>query len=137
MPACLRGSKDELTGDRQAFIGSVEQMRAELTKDKLGQAKGQGITFGALSDGEKQLIANAATKLGTWAETDTGKPDGKVIGYNVAEKDFKKEMDVINYFTKLDAVLRGATPESVGAVTNPDGTLWILNSDGTMSQLKR
>lgn len=131
-----RGSMDQLTGDRQAFVGAVEQMRSELTTDKLAQAKGQGVTFGALSDGERTLIANAATKLGTWAVTEDGKQDGKVIGYDVNEQDFKREMDVINYFTKLDAVLRGATPESVGAVTNPDGSVWILNSDGTLSQLK-
>lgn len=133
----LRGSKDELTGDRQAFVGSVEQMRAELTKEKLAQAKGQGVTFGALSDGERGLIANAATKIGTWAVHTDGDKDKAVLGYNIDEKSFKKEMDVINYFTKLDAVIKGATPESVGAVTNPDGTVWILNSDGTMSELKR
>jgi hypothetical protein len=133
----LRGSKDELTGDRQSFIGSVEQMRSELTKEKLAQAKGQGVTFGALSDGERGLIANAATKLGTWAQYVDGDKDKPVIGYNIDEKSFKKEMDVINYFTKLDAIIQGATPESVGAVTQPDGSVWILNSDGTLSEIKR
>ena len=133
----LRGAPSELTGARQSFVGSVEQMRAELTKEKLAQAKGQGVTFGALSDGERGLIANAATKLGTWAVHVDGDKDKPVIGYNIDEKSFKKEMDVINYFTKLDAVIKGATPESVGAVTQPDGTVWIMNSDGTMSELKR
>jgi hypothetical protein len=132
-----RGSMSQLTGARQSFVGSVEQMRSELTKDKLAQAKGQGITFGALSDGERGLIANAATKIGTWAIHEDGDPDKRVLGYNIDEKSFKREMDVINYFTKLDAVLRGSSPESVGAVTQPDGTLWVINSDGTMSQLKQ
>ena len=133
----LRGTKDELTGDRQNFIGSVEQMRSELTVEKLAQAKGQGVTFGALSDGERGLIANAATKIGSWAIHEGGTPDGTVIGYNIDEKSFKAEMDKINYFTKLDALIKGATPESVGAVTNPDGTVWIMNSDGTLTQMIR
>lgn len=133
----LRGTKDELTGDRQNFIASVEQMRSELTVEKLAQAKGQGVTFGALSDGERGLIANAATKLGSWAIHEGGKADGTVTGYNIDEKSFKAEMDKINYFTKLDALIKGATPESVGAVTNPDGTIWILNSDGTLTQMIR
>ena len=133
----LRGTKDELTGDRQNFIASTEQVRSELTVAKLAQAKGQGVTFGALSDGERGLIANAATKIGTWAIYEDGDREKSVLGYNIDEKSFKQEMDVINYFTKLDAILRGATPESLGIITQPDGTLWVSNSDGTFSQLKR
>lgn len=133
----LRGTKDELTGDRQNFIASVEQMRSELTVEKLAQAKGQGVTFGALSDGERGLIANAATKIGSWAIHEGGNPDGTVIGYNIDEKSFKEEIDKINYFVKLDALIKGATLESVGAVKNPDGTVWIMNSDGTFTQVIR
>ena len=131
----LRGTKDELTGDRATFIGSVEQIRSELTVAKLAQAKGQGVTFGALSDGERGLIANAATKIGTWAVHEDGDREKPVLGYAVNEKDFKREMDIINYFTKLDAILKGSTLESVGAITQPDGTIWVVNSDGTLSQI--
>lgn len=130
-----RGSMSQLTGNSQNFIGSVENMRAELTKDKLAQAKGEGVTFGALSDGERGLISQAATKIGTWAVTDTGTLDGKVTGYNIDEKSFKQEIDTINYFKKLDAVLQGSTPESVGAVRQADGKLYVANSDGTLSEL--
>jgi uncharacterized membrane protein len=132
-----RGSMDQLTGDRQNFIGTVENMRAELTKDKLAQAKGEGVTFGALSDGERGLIANAATKIGNWAITEDGTINTKVTGYNIDEESFKREVDTINYFKKLDAVLQGTPPESIGVITQPDGTMWVANSDGTLSELKR
>ena len=131
----LQGTKDELTGDRANFIGSVEQMVAGLTTDKLAQAKGQGITFGALSDGERQMIAEAASKIGTWRQREGGKVDGEVIGYKVNENDFKKEVDTINYFKQLDAYLQGASPEEIGAQVMPDNTVWVMDSFGNMRQL--
>jgi len=131
----LRGTKDELTGDRGNFIGSVEQIRSELTVAKLAQAKGQGVTFGALSDGERGLIANAATKIGSWAMHEDGDREKPVLGYAIDQVAFKKEMDIINYFTKLDAILKGSTPESIGAIVKPDSTIWVVNSDGTLSQI--
>ncbi len=128
----LKGSKAELTGDRQNFIGSVEQLRSQLTLDKLVQAKENGATFGALSDGERVTLSAAATKLGTWAMKD----GETVTGYDASEAAFKKEMDVINNFAKLDAILKGADPASVGAITKEDNTIWVVNSDGTYTQLK-
>lgn len=131
----LQGTKDELTGDRANFIGSVEQMISGLTLDKLAQSKGQGVTFGALSDGERQTIASAASKIGTWRQRADGKADGEVVGYKVNEKDFKKEVDTINYFKQLDAYLQGASAEEVGAQVMPDGTVWVMDSFGNMKQL--
>ena len=132
-----RGSMDQLSGDRQNFVGTVENMRSELTKDKLAQAKGEGVTFGALSDGERSLIANAATKIGNWAITEDGTINSKVTGYDINETAFKREIDTINYFKKLDAVLQGTPPESIGVIVQPDGSMWVANSDGTLSELKR
>ncbi len=129
-----RGSMTELTGERQNFIGTVEQMREGLTLDKLAQAKGQGVTFGSLTEGERQSVARSASKIGTWAIKDGS---DNVTGYNIDEASFKKEIDTINYFKKLDAILQGASPESVGVQQYPDGTLWVSNSDGTFSELKR
>jgi hypothetical protein len=129
-----RGSMSELTGERQNFIGTVEQMREGLTLDKLAQAKGQGVTFGSLTEGERQSVARSASKIGTWAIKDS---NDTVTGYNIDETSFKKEIDTINYFKKLDAILQGADPASVGVQQYPDGTLWVANSDGTFSELKR
>lgn len=128
-----RGSMAELSGERQNFVGSTEQIREQLTLDKLVQAKANGATFGALSDGERSMLAASASKLGTWAQKDS---NGNVTGYNVSEAAFKKEMDFINNMAKLDQILKGADPVSVGATVQPDGTIWVMNSDGTLTQIK-
>lgn len=123
---------DLFTGGKSSFIGTVEQLREQLTLNALTQAKANGATFGALSDGERQTLAASATKLGTWAIKDSA---GNVVGYKVGEDDFKKEMDRINNFAKLDFVLKGGEPTSVGVTEMADGTLWTKNSDGTFTKL--
>lgn len=121
------------TGAKSNFIASVEQVRAQLTKDSLINAKAQGATFGALSEGELGLLQNSASKLGTWAVKDSA---GNIVGYKANEKDFKAELDKINNFAKLDFLLKGGDPASVDVQEMPDGTLWTQNSDGTKTQLK-
>lgn len=121
------------TGGKQNFIGGVEQLREQLTLDKLSQAKQNGATFGALSDGERVTVAAAATKLGSWAQKDKS---GKTIGYNIDEGSFKKELDKINNFAKLDAIINGADPKSVGVQQTGDGAYWTRNSDGSMTRLR-
>lgn len=123
---------DRATGGRQNFIASVEQLTSQLSLDSLVQAKARGATFGALSEGELRLLSNSATKLSKWANTDD---NGKVTGYSASEKDFKAELDKINNFAKLDYILKGGTPENVGAVLMTDGNYYSQNSDGTYSQL--
>lgn len=128
-----QGAKDSFSGDRQDFIASVEQLRGQLTLDNLINAKARGATFGALSEGELQLLQNSGSKLSSWAIKDKV---GNVTGYNVSEKVFKKEIDKINNFAKLDYLNKGGTPTDVGAQVMPDGSVWTMNSDGTMTQLK-
>ena len=122
-----------LTGKEQAFIGGVEQMRQQLTLDNLVRAKQNGATFGALSDGERQMLASSATKIGTWAIKDEA---GNVTGYNIDENTFKKEVQAINNFAKIDYLNRGGEPAEIGAVVNSDKTVWVKNADGTFTQLK-
>ncbi len=124
-------SPARFSGSMANFIGDVEQLRSQLNLDTLIQAKAQGATFGALSDQELQVLANAATKIGSWAII----KDSKVIGYNAKESDFKKELDKINNFAKLDYVLKGGNPSDVGIQQMSDGTYWTKNSDGTMTRL--
>lgn len=119
--------------DKQDFIAEVEKLRSNLTLDKLLQAKSQGATFGALSDSERQAIASAATKIGTWAITDD---TGKVKGYQTSEKNFKKELDSINNFAKLDYLMKGGSPEEIGVKVMGDGSFWVINSDGSYTQLR-
>lgn len=121
-----------VTGGRANFVAGVEQMRSQLNLDALIGAKARGATFGQLSNQELQVLANAASKIGSWAVTNDS---GKVTGYNASEKDFRAELDRINYFAKLDYILKGGNPEDVGAITTPDGVVWTRNSNGTISEL--
>jgi hypothetical protein len=119
------------TGEKSNVISTVEQLTSQLTLDSLVRAKAQGATFGALSEGELRTLAASATKIGTWAI----KKDGNVVGYKTTEPEFRKELDKINNFAKLDYVLKGGNPQDVGAVQMPDGTIWTSNSDGSKTQL--
>lgn len=127
-----QGVKDTITGDRQDFIAGVEQLRQQLTLDKLIEAKSSGATFGALSDSEKQTLSEAATRIGNWAVKD----GDSVIGYNTSEKSMRKEIDLINNYAKLDAILKGSSPESVGVVIMGDGSYWAQNSDGSLTKIR-
>lgn len=121
------------TGEKQNFISGVEQLRSQLNLDTLIKAKGQGATFGALSDQELKVLSSAGTKLGTWAVKDKA---GNITGYNSNEKDFRAEMDKINNFAKLDYVLKGGDPVGAGIDQLPDGSYWSKNSDGTYTRIK-
>src|SRR3990167_5573992 len=105
-----QGVRDTLTGERQNFISGVEQIADQLNLDKLIQSKAQGATFGALSDNELRVLASAATRIGTWRVRDG---NGNIIGYNTSEANFRKEMDKINNFARLDYILKGGMPENV------------------------
>lgn len=89
------------------FIGDVEQIAGQLTIDKLIAAKSSGATFGALSDGERQLLAAASTRLGTWAVRNG---DGRITGWKVGEGEVKKELEKIKEFAKLDYERRTGRP---------------------------
>ena len=124
---------NKFSGATSNTIAGIEQLRSQLSLDALIKAKAQGATFGALSEGELQLLSASATKIGTWAITDKS---GKVKGYNANIKDFKKELDNINNFAKLDYILKGGKPENVGVKREPDGALTTKNSDGSVTILK-
>jgi CheY-like chemotaxis protein len=124
--------KGGITGERQNFIAGVEQMASQLTLDSLVRAKQNGATFGALSDGERVTLAQSATRIGNWAIRDD---TGKVTGYSASETDFRKELDKINNFARLDYIYRGGNPEEVGVVIAPDGNLFAPNSMGTFTAL--
>lgn len=118
------------TGGRGNFVAGVEQLRGQLTLQNLQNAKANGATFGALSDSELSLLSSSASKLGTWAIKD----GDKVVGYKANESDFRKELDKINSYAKLDYVLKGGAPTDVG-LQQYGGHYWVQNSDGSMSQV--
>lgn len=125
-------SPSRYTGATTNFISGVQQLTSQLSLDSLVRAKAQGATFGALSEGELKLLSSSASKLDSWAVKDK---QGNVTGYNVSQKDFKSELDRINNFAKLDYVLKGGSPESVGVQVMPNGKYVTKNSDGTYQEL--
>ena len=124
----------QLSGAEQEFIGSVEQLTSRLTKESLISAKEQGATFGALSEGEMNLLAQSATKIGKWARKDE---DGNVVGYNVNEKAFKKELQTINNMAKLDYLKKGGKAEDIGVNVTTDGKMWVQNWEGKIEEIKQ
>lgn len=119
----------DIGGAKDQFIGGVEQLRSQLNLDTLINAKARGATFGALSDQELRVLSTAGTKIGQWAVV----KDGRVVGYDVSEKDFRRELETINNFAKLDFVLKGGNPEQVGMFKADD--VWSTrNSDGTITK---
>lgn len=126
---------DFFSGAKSTFVGKVQNLISDLTLDKLAQVKGEGVTFGALSDQERAAVAAAATKLNSPAWT--VKDDvGNILGWKVPEDEFKKEIDTINYFKSMDFILQGGDPESIGVVTTQDGKMWYQNYDGSKTEIK-
>lgn len=121
-------------GAAQDFIGSVDQLISDLSLDSLISAKERGATFGALSDTEMQILASAATKMGTWQKKNK---DGETTHYEIDEKSFKSELDNISKI--FDRAIKGSIesePEiPSNAKTMPDGTSWVENEDGTYTQV--
>lgn len=97
IPSAIGGGIDKLTGERQNFIASVEQITDKEFLDTLIDVKSKGGTFGALSDAEGAALRKAATKIGQWRI----EKDGKVVGYNASETDFKKEITRLKELTNL------------------------------------
>jgi len=83
------------------FIGKVQQMVDILTLNKLIEVKGQGATFGALSDSERAVIERAATPINQWVVKDK---NGVVTGYKISESKFKEELKRIEAEYKKQAV---------------------------------
>ena len=84
---------DTWTGETQDFVAGVNQLISKETLDGLLQLKAGGGTLGALSDQERIMLQNAATKIGSYQIKDAqGNPTGK---FNASESSFKKELETI------------------------------------------
>lgn len=91
----LQGVVDQLTGSADLLIGQTEQFISKEFLDSLINTKAQGGTFGALTKTEQDALTNSATMLGN-ARVYSGKGEDKqVVGYNLSEKDFKRELQNI------------------------------------------
>lgn len=134
--AAGQGVKDKVTGDRQQLLANISQLTAKLTNQELIGAKARGATYGALGVKEQQLLEQAATNLNAWALRQGNDPEGALTGINAAPASVLKELDTIRYYTVLDYALTGGDPTEKGAVLMDDGTYWVKNYDGSLSQLQ-
>ncbi len=123
------------TGVQGDFIAGVSQLTNKETLDSLLALKKAGGTLGALSEGEGKLLANAATKINSWAQKDK---DGNVTGYKTSEASFKKELETIK--TLSDRALKeagGAVLTEDQKLTNyldtVDGALQVTNNPYSMA----
>lgn len=94
------------------FIGTVEQLTKQETIDKIGEARKAGVTFGALSDAELDLLLQTASKISGWAIKDD---KGKVIGYDIGEEFFNKELSELQ---RLAQKAMAPAPASGGELSN-------------------
>lgn len=88
----LRGSIDELSGSADDTVALVQQMLDDQFLNKLIAVKARGATFGALSDNEGQALRNAANAIAQTAIRDS---NDRVVAYDMSEKAFKNEMQII------------------------------------------
>lgn len=93
---------NKFTNVRGNFIADVGVLTSQLTMDKLVNLKKAGGTLGALSDGERTLLANAATALNGLAKHVDDDPNKPVQYYNTSEANFKMLMGKIQNAYKTD-----------------------------------
>lgn len=86
------GSTGLGVGNRANFTATVEQITKGLTLQALIDAKANGATFGALSEGELSLLADSASKIDNYAVKDKS---GKVLYYKANEADFNNELKTL------------------------------------------
>lgn len=126
--AASRGAADDFTGAGQDFASGVHKLVSGLTLQSLIDAKARGATFGALSEGELDILANSASQLNDWEIKKDGKPTGV---WNIDEKSFKKELDNIQNLTRRALVLSNESLISDDEDSSLDS---IFGQPGTSNQ---
>lgn len=104
--------------NRSRFTGQVSKLLSTETLDTLINAKAEGATFGALSEGELALLKSSASVLNKWAIQDE---NGNITGFNVSEEDFKKELENYKALTQkaLEAITQEEAPKAPVSGTSP------------------
>ncbi len=88
------------TRDWRATIGNV---LSGLTVTELARIKGTGVTFGALSDGERELVAKAAsTLINGQIYEGTGENRVPTGRFKISEQKVKEELAKIQKYAELD-----------------------------------
>ena len=124
------------TGEVADYIGDIDALTKDMTIDNLINTKAEGGTFGALNIEELKLLAESATKINGWRRQEQQGDDLVTTHYSVSEKKMDEELDKISAFRKLDFVLKGGDPASVGIKVEADGSMNVINSDGSVTQIR-
>jgi len=130
-----RISLRSLTGEAQEFAAGVKQLTAQETLDELLNLKKAGGTLGALSDTERVMLQNAATKLGTWEIKDkNGMGTGR---WNVSEGAFRRELETIkNLAQTAIKEAQGGEDFSVQNLKDSFDSFWQSASDSDLPQIE-
>jgi len=76
---------------------------SKLTVDELGRVKSDGVTFGALSNGERQAVGDAATVLSSGQIYEGKGDDRKGTGrFKLSEGKVHESLNTINKYYKID-----------------------------------
>ena len=101
--------------EQQDFIAGVNQLISGETLNALTALKAKGGSLGALSEKELEILRSTASKISNWEIKD----GDKVVGYEVSEDVFKKELGRMQELAKRAQVnALGYDPEYV---PNMDG----------------
>ncbi len=107
--ATLPGISDEVSGRADDLVALTEQMLSQQFLDKLIQVKGQGATFGALTDREGNSLRSAVNAISQTAIRDK---NDKVIGYDMSENEFRRQFGIMQEAIQLAEI------ENTGKVIN-------------------
>lgn len=95
------------------YIANVENILQTLTLNTFAEAKEKGMTFGAMSQGEWDILSNSATDIAQKRVRKGNKETGQVIGYTGTPEAFKESFKVIEDSMKNQYL--EATGEEYGA----------------------
>ena len=123
------GQYDIMSGNVTDFVATTENLLKGLTLQELIDAKAKGATFGALSNAELEMLANAASKLTNLRVVEP--ITGQVKGYNITEDKFMKEIERIQ---TLMAMANQRISEGKVKIM-ADGTYWEKQDNGTYVKL--
>lgn len=88
------------SGKIRDWRADVKNVLSDLTVDELGRVKASGVTFGALSEGERKAVGDAASALNSAASMDN---EGRLTGYfNISEDKVRQELKTIQDYAKID-----------------------------------
>lgn len=82
---------------------NVKNLLADLELDELGRVKVSGVTFGQLSNGEREAVGRAATAIKAAQVGEKGR-------FRMSEKEFIKNLNTIQKMTELDFERRVGLP---------------------------